>query len=177
MQQTQALQQTNQSHNHCYGRDKPQAYLAAAAAAGAHETPNSPTTGPHQESVPASANQAKKAGPTPCGDRSPVQRWELTPHKDGRSAAQLKGPRNGNGPRYRGPKNAKGADSHSGSHRLLSAASALTTGEETKQHLADRRHQVAFQLLEHLHVEVERMVGLFHDAIRHRLIDRQRIHR
>ena len=67
-----------------------------------------------------------------------------------------------------------------GGHRsgggCLGATRPLTTGQETKQNLTDRRHQVPLQLLEHFHVEVESIVGFLNDPIRHRLIDGQRIH-
>ena len=68
------------------------------------------------------------------------------------------------------------ANLESGRNRLR-AAGPLTAGEETKQHLADGGHQVALQLFEHVHVQVEGVIGLLNDAIGHGLIDRQRVHR
>ena len=61
--------------------------------------------------------------------------------------------------------------------RSLRAAGALATGQEAEQHFADGSHQVALQFLEHIHVQVEGVIGFFHDPIGHRLIDRQLIHR
>ncbi len=59
--------------------------------------------------------------------------------------------------------------------RSFGAPLALTTGQETKQHLADGYDQIPLQLLEHVHVQVEGVVGLLHDLIPSALIDRQLI--
>ena len=58
----------------------------------------------------------------------------------------------------------------------FSAATALTAGQEAKQHLADGRHQIAFKLLEHVHIHVKSVVCLLDDAISGVLIDRQLVH-
>ena len=57
--------------------------------------------------------------------------------------------------------------------RLPSAAGPLATGEEAEQDLADGSHQVTLELLEHVHVHMEGIVGLLNDAISRGLIDRQ----
>jgi hypothetical protein len=63
------------------------------------------------------------------------------------------------------------------SHNGLSASSALTTREETKQDLANGSDEISLKLLEHFHVQVEGLIGLFDDAIGHGLVNRQGIHR
>ena len=56
-------------------------------------------------------------------------------------------------------------------------AGPLTASEEAKQHLADCSYQVALKLLEHVHVQVEGMIGLLNNPVGHDLIDRKGIHR
>ena len=66
---------------------------------------------------------------------------------------------------------------HGSGSSSLGAAGALATGKEAEEHFADGGHQIAFKLLEHIHVQVESLVRFPNDAVSRCLIDRQLIHR